>query len=326
MSTSLVNNQDGLERIRHACEQGVALVRDVPLVWWRLGLLLLAIVWLCKSLAKAFWLVLPPPQIAVPERVAQEAQGSAVQQGKINIDLKSLKAVQLFGDPSAVVAVELESEVSSEIPDEIATTSLNLTLQGVIASSTEEGARAIIGDGATQSIYKINDEVQRGVKLAKIFTLRVILDNKGKYESLWLYSEEDYNASQPNQNQRTVPLNRGAQDRPPSTAAGKKVIKSSASRDQLPKTIGDVVRFSVYREGGKMVGYRVRPGRDRALFDQVGLLNNDIVTEVNGIEISDPKKIREVYKSLRTATQAQLNVLRDGQSYIINISLDTGGN
>lgn len=74
-----------------------------------------------------------------------------------------------------------------------------------------------------------------------------------------------------------------------------------------------------------MVGYRVRPGRERELFDQVGLKTNDIVTSVNGIEINDPKQIRTVYQNLKTATEAQLEVNRDGEIIPITISLDTGG-
>lgn len=96
-------------------------------------------------------------------------------------------------------------------------------------------------------------------------------------------------------------------------------------QDQIPTSINDVIRFSVYREDGKMLGYRVRPGRERELFDQVGLKMNDIVTSVNGIRVDDPKQIRMVYQSLKTATSAQLEVMRDGETSIINISLDSGG-
>ena len=84
------------------------------------------------------------------------------------------------------------------------------------------------------------------------------------------------------------------------------------------------MRFMVATEGGKMIGYKVRPGRKRELFDQVGLKNDDIVISVNGIEVNEPQKVREVYQALKTASEANLQVLRDGGTQSIQIRMSSG--
>ena len=73
-----------------------------------------------------------------------------------------------------------------------------------------------------------------------------------------------------------------------------------------------------------MIGYKVRPGRKRELFDQVGLKNDDIVISVNGIEVNEPQKVREVYQALKTASEANLQVLRDGGTQSIQIRMSSG--
>ncbi len=301
----------------------VEYARRLPLSFWRTLVLVIAIIWLVRSSATLFWLVFPTPQAPLPTKLAAPIE-SAQQAPKQTVKYSAVAPLKdVFGSSVAVVAVEPEAPVEQEI-DTQKTTKLRLKLHGVFASNSNEKGSAIIADGNKQRLYAIGDEIEanRGVKLARVLEKRVILDNKGSLESLWLFSEEDFKSqvSASRRPQRRTPTRRAVSQQPQKLDA----IRTSARPDQIPKNIGDVVRFSVHREGGKMVGYRIRPGRDRALFNQVGLKANDIVTSVNGIEVNDPQQIRSVYKSMKTATEAQLTVLRDGNTQSITISLDSG--
>ncbi len=314
--------------------QFVGFLRSQPVSLWQNILLVLAVLWLCHSLATLFWVLVgeadleQPPIVAVPPQISGPAATST-------ISLTKLQESKIFGDLTAApVPVATPEPVQNDIEDDAETTKLNLKLQGVIASSDVNKAGAIIEEGSEQAFYAVGDELKknRGVKLAKVLNQRVIINNKGKHESLWLYSEADFKKSAGAS--RSVPINRrdprnyrryqdaidedGDEGVPESNR-----ITSKARPDQLPKSVGDVVRFSVHREGGKMVGYRIRPGKDKELFEQLGLQTNDIVISVNGIDVDDPKKIRSVYKEVKSAPEAQLTVLRDGQTFSINISLDT---
>lgn len=317
----------------------VEIVRQWPVSVWKTLVYAIALIWAVRSLAALFWVVMPVPDVAAPPILAKPPVSQPTTSGVV-VNLESIQAANLFGDlvKEPVITETKPKEALPGIEDNARTTRLNLKLQGILASSDPQKAHAIIADGNTQALYKVGESLKNpGVKLAKVMEQRVILDNNGSYESLWLYSEEDFKRSKaiskreirvPDQTQRqpTPDVVASAQAPRGRTAPydADRTIVRKVPPSKMPKSVGDVVRFSIHREGGKMVGYRIRPGRDRDLFEQAGLKNNDIVTSVNGISMDDPRKLREVYQNLKTAPSAQLEVLRDGQSYSINLSLGDG--
>ena len=313
-------------------------VSALPVSYWRNALFVIAALWLCHSLSSAVWLLIGSPDLPLPDKTAAPVVASSQSGGKTVsfADVQGLS--EIFGEASDVPAPVVTPEPVQSDMDNLSTTRLNLKLQGVIASNDPTKGGAIIEEGSDQSFYSVGDELKknRGVKLVGVMEQRVVIDNKGKRENLWLYSEEDFKKSQSvssrsSSSRKKVPVNRAPRGgRDASGAVHESIpeenrIRTKARMDQLPKSVGDVVRFSVHREGGKMVGYRIRPGKDKELFEQLGLKTNDIVISVNGIDVDDPKKIRSVYKEVKTAPEAQLTVLRDGQTFSINISVDTGG-
>ncbi len=304
--------------MQSALQGGVQTVGRMPVSLWRGVVMFFAAAWLAHSAASLFWVMFPLPEVPQPTKLAEPLKAKPAKAGTKAISFDKIASLSgVFGLATANnVAAQ---PVSTPQPQEkIATTKLRLKLHGIFASSDPKKGSAIVADGSEQELYGVGDEIagNRGVKLDSVYEKRVVLDNKGTLESLWLFSEEDFSVSA-----RSTPVRRQEPARPANAPTD---IRRTARPDQIPKNIGDVVRFSVHREGGKMVGYRVRPGRDRELFTQVGLKPNDIVTSVNGIEVNDPRQIRSVYKSMKTATEAQLTVLRDGITHSITISLDSG--
>lgn len=302
-----------------------AYLKTLPVDFWQSAVLFLSLFWLSHSAANLFWLVYPVPDMPQPSHFAEPVQkNSTAVVSTADVDLEALQALKLFGDAGdAVQQVAENSQPDPLVDDDAATTKLNLQLQGLISSDNAAEARAIIAAGSEQSLYRIGEEIKdnRGVKLAKVMDQRIILDNNGHFESLWLYSEEDFkNSASARKTSHQVPRS----GRPP--AAKAPPVDRSIARSQIPKSISDVVRFSVHREDGSMVGYKIRPGRDRALFEQVGLKTGDVVTTVNGRAMTDPKQLREVYQDLKTATEANLVVRRGDNELPITIRVDnTGG-
>lgn len=295
---------------------GVA-IQKVPVKRWRQMVLCILILWLCHSLARLFWVVIPVPYQPVPPVVPKIAFNSTdVVTSSVSLSLVN----DLFGrfDPASIVAIPEPKEPEID-PENAPVTKLNLKLQGVIASSEPSKSWAIIGEASSQQLYKVGDSIPgvNDVKLLDVSDLWVILDNRGKPEKLWLYGEDGMKvATSPARASRPVARPQPQEDR----------IVKEISQNQLAeaKSIGDVVRFMVATEGGQMIGYKVRPGRKRELFDQVGLKNNDIVVSVNGIEVNEPQKVREVYQALKTATEANLEVMRDGSTQFIQIRMSSG--
>lgn len=315
MALGQLTSNPALGAVEDNMHRLLAKLKSLPLSFWRGLIVVVALIWLCRSLATLFWVVFPVPDAPVPTTVAIPAASSAASSASTGqtIDIAGLQSKNLFGDSSGVVL-----DAPQEIPDvsnTAAKTKLKLELSGVLMSSDPSKSSATIANGSNQDIYQIGDVVPGGnnVKLAKVLPDKVILNNSGKFESLWLYTEADFKSSA-----------RASSPSRASTTKSAGVVKSKVAASRVPKSISEVVRMSVYREEGQMKGYRIRPGRDRELFESLGLKANDIVTSVNGATVDDPQQIRQTYQSLKTATEANLEILRDGETVSINISLDTG--
>jgi len=312
--------------ILEKCHLFLGYIRQLPVSYWCAAVVVVSSIWLVRSAASLFWLVFPVPEVEQPTVLALPLE-TLQSKSSPNVSYDTIASLSdVFGTSAPIPQATIEPEpADTDVPDDAAITKLRLKLHGVFASNDPRRGSAIIADGNKQVLYSIDDEIEgnRGVKLGRVLEKRVILDNKGKFESLWLFSEEDFQPTVSSASKRTKRRDVGSAEVRRSASDSRNAIRTSARPDQIPKNIGDVVRFSVHREGGKMVGYRIRPGRERELFNQVGLRANDIVTSVNGIEVNDPKQIRSVYKSMKTATEAQLIVLRDGETHSITISLDS---
>ncbi len=70
-----------------------------------------------------------------------------------------------------------------------------------------------------------------------------------------------------------------------------------------------------------MKGYKLSPGKDPALFKQMGLENNDIAVAINGYQLNDMKQAMAALQELRSNTDAAITVNRQGQLIDVQFSL-----
>ena len=310
----------------------------------RQGLYLLAAIWLVFGLADLVWSLVPQPRGgAQPDDIVNPLVEPAQQGGVVTIDIDELVQWNLFGTaatPPATV-VEQPEEIAAGsgdldgIEDGASETRLALTLQGILGSSDAEQARAIIEAKNEQQQYLVGDELPVGnkVKLAKILSDRVVIDNAGKYELLLLFGEDKLAANAPATPaaKKAAPaqrVDRAEQAR--MNRRGNRLVTEMAEnyRQRLynnPQSLAQVVRIAAVREAGQLRGYRVSAGRDRAQFEALGFKANDIVTGVNGIELTDPGKAIKLYEVMRTASEASFNVLRDGEQLTLTVGLENSG-
>lgn len=292
-------------------------VKRLPVMFWRNIIFAIALLWIVHNLARLVWVLIPAPELSSPQVIALAPVRGGEQVSSYNVDLIAMQAEQIFGEGAAEAVVEAIVE-QENVEDDVEKTRLNLKLVGLLVSSDQKQATATIAEGGKQAIYAINEELPVGnnVKLAKVLPDRVILNNNGNFEALWLYSEADFNVS----------FNRGL-SAPEKAQEGSvrnpERIETSIQPSQIPKSISDVVKFSVHRKDGEMIGFRVRPGRNKELFDQLGLQANDVVTSVNGIPIDNTQAIRDNYQQLKSATAADLEIQRGEELLYINVTLDT---
>lgn len=308
-----------LSSIDQGSQRLLTKLKALPASTWRAVVIAIALIWVCHSLAQLVWIVFSAPQLPAPKVLAMPSTSeSSVQNYKV--DLSVLQAAQIFGDGvEGELAEEATAVVQSNVDEDVEKTKLNLKLAGVVASTDQAASSAVISTGSQQHIYQVDDKLPAGtnVTLAKVLSDRVILNNNGNFEALWLYTDADFKVnyaySNSGKDEAESDKNRASQD----------TIRTKLRPSQVPKNLSEVVRFSVHREEGQMVGFRIRPGKKRELFQQMGLRANDVVTSVNGIPIDSPQAIRDNYQQLKTATSADLEVQRGEETLYINVSIDS---
>ena len=343
---SFVNNAAFAQRtaqLEFQLQRFFGFLSRVPLQRWQLLIVFLLVVWLSHSLARLFWLVVPSPTIppATVTSVASDTPAASNPAGAGGINIAQVKTLAPFGktdvEPAPVETAQ-PAATNQGIENNATDTQLNLILRGVLSSNDEKAARAIIAAGDRADVYGIGDAIPVGnnVTLAKVLDLRVIINNNGSFESLWMY-KDDPNAPKlgtsvapgasdianqggyanpPYQQQPPVFADRAQRfDSPSPSPAG------DQGMTQMSKTLADVVAMSIYRENGQVVGYKIRPGRNAELFTSLGLQTDDVVTAVNGVPLSSPGKIMEIYKSMGSATSANLEIRRGGSTVNLDVML-----
>lgn len=293
----------------------------------------IAILLLTHSLAKLTWNLVPQPEFDSVPATQQErprVQGVAREQPLA----KKITNYNLFGKFEAKKAV-----VAPTQPLVVPETRLNLKLRGVFASDDKTAARAIIADArGDEDSYSIGSQVPGGAILNEIYPDRVILEHNGRLETLKLPVEDvpdsDAGASSTASARggvggATPPSRSGGSISPSSVAeASASTADNSALlgqyRDALmndPNSVMGLVNVRPYQKDGQLVGYRIRPGKDRALLRRFGLRSGDVVTAVNGVPMNNPVKALEVLRDLSSATQLTVDIERNGtpQSFTFQI-------
>ena len=289
----------------------------VPVQRWQLLLIVLLGALILADLARLVWLALPlrtaPADIATP--INAPTAVSAKSAGAV--DIEKMAGWHLFGEVGAQ-----PKAATTAVEEQAQDTTLNLQLLGVIAASEPTQARAFVMADGRQQQFAIGEQLPGAGKvvLSKVLVDRAIIDNNGRYETLWLY---DPNSSAQLQAPAAV-----AQPTAPSTVdmrANTDVTQlAQGYRNQLyqnPASLADVIQVTPASEGGKLVGYRVNPGRDVAQFARFGLKPGDIVTMINDVKLDDPQRALELYNLLRSQTEAAITVRRGNEDVVLMVSL-----
>lgn len=271
---------------------------------------LLLVIWIAAQCADLTWNLLPQARQS-PLPVAVSTEAARVENPHLAL-IDTLPELHLMGIPgNDAPAVE---SAPVDAPD----TQLKLILRGALASEDKEHARAIIADsGGKEEQYAIGDTVPGNAELSEIFPDRVILQRAGRYETLRLPTDSGpAGFSSASLTARSMPAARAAQVQSPAD-------RLRALRSQLktsPRSLYGMIRATPREdESGKIFGYVVAPGNDPELFNQLGLQDGDVVTEVNSLSMSDPASGAAALKSLQSGEQVVVKLLRNGVEQTVTL-------
>lgn len=291
----------------------------------------LMILLLAQSLAVFTWNLLPVPEVKGKDTAVLVSSRTTMDQGaNYKTQINQISQWHLFGE--AKKDAPLVTSKVIEAPD----TRLNLKLLGVMASSDQEAARAIIADGkGEENSYGIGKTLPGNAVLREIYADRVILEYRGRLETLRLPKEAVVIGFEPENGESQLNGGRVSQrfsNRASSVSPG--VVRNSQTsallrqyREALindPQSIMNLVSAEpVNEEGtGKLKGYRIGPGQDKALLRKFGLENGDVVTAVNGVALDNPIKALEIMRDLSNASSVSLDIERKGITQSLSFQVD----
>jgi len=240
------------------------------------------------------------------------------QENSTKINTERLQQQHLFGEKQIATKPVVEQTVVASVTS-APKTRLKLTLVGIVAASTPQNSSVIIDRKGTQNSYFIDSEIDgTSAVITHIYQDRIILDVKGSMQTLMLDGVDILGKQHPSAgNQRKATQ----KNRAPQKQEVKTINLDRKALQENPGKLTDYVRISPVRENGVVKGYRVKPGKDKSLFEEAGLKNGDLAVELNGIDLTDTQQAFTLMKEFPTMTDMTLSVERGGQLHELYLSI-----
>ena len=287
---------------------------------------LLVVVYLAYLLSKLVWLVWPQP-VSTPLTPSHYSAGS---KASSTTSVQNIIEQFLFGKKTVTnnTNTAQQNEVINNAPE----TRLSINLTGIVAVSNDDKAGIAIIESQGRQVSYLVEEVVQGTRaeVAQILPDRVILSVNGRFETLMLDGLDfSKKVSMP------VLAAREAQDMGPQkieqselqiNATADPDVKEAIieTREELlsePGKLFDYIRVSQAMSDGELIGYRLSPGKEPALFKQMGLQNNDLAVAINGYQLTDLQQAMAAINELRNTSDATITIERDGEQIDVQFSL-----
>ncbi|EPU1962406.1 type II secretion system protein GspC [Escherichia coli] len=214
-------------------------------------------------------------------------------------DVQLISQQNWFGKYQPVAAPVKQPE-----PVPVAETRLNVVLRG-IAFGARPGA--VIEEGGKQQVYLQGERLgSHNAVIEEINRDHVMLRYQGKIERLSLAEEERSTVAVTNKKAVSAPVEIPT------------AVRQALAKD--PQKIFNYIQLTPVRKEG-IVGYAVKPGADRSLFDVSGFREGDIAIALNQQDFTDPRAMIALMRQLPSMDSIQLTVLRKGARHDISIAL-----
>lgn len=244
------------------------------------------------------WLRAPALPTAV---VADSGGGSSASRNNASYDVQSLLAVPLFGVPP------VSDVAAAEASEDIRRSALKITVIGLVAGTDELGV-AVLKHGNKTKAYSVGEkiEVPGSVRLLAVLPEYIVIENNRKREKIELDKKDGLagisSAISPSATgNSTVDLN--------SPEIRELIGDARDTVQNSPLMLARFFSANPVNENGRLLGYELKPGRDKRLFDQLQLEPGDVVLSVNGQSVADLQP-QELFKLMQNTTSFELLVQR----------------
>ena len=264
--------------------------------------------------AKFVWRIIPEPQLSATPTISRAPVISS-SSGKNGVNIAKIQQLNLFGNAAAKPA-EPVAEVT-DAPE----TRLNLTLTGVVASSDQEAGTAIIENRGSQAVYGLGEKIEgTNATLQKVYNDRVIIKNGVRNETLML-DGIDYDEANRRREMQARNRPEPQEEEEDTVELSEEALEATAALRERPANFTDFISISPKTEEGQLIGYQVSPGKEPELFKSAGLQAGDVITQINGLDLTDLQQSQEALSELRNAQTIELTIIRDGSLTTLYLDL-----
>ncbi|MFL1483448.1 type II secretion system protein N [Marinobacter sp. LN3S78] len=213
-----------------------------------------------------------------------------------------LGSMELFGQTAGNQPVP--ETVRRNAPE----TRLRLTLEGVMVAERPENSGAIVTSGGNITAhYRVGEIIPGNAELVEVEPGRILIRRQGALESL-AFDEDS--------------------EGPAIAAMEPEAVSDDTSGDFL-----DQAQERLASEGANaLLAFGLQPVEDggsqgyvfdgsNAMLRAVNLREGDVITAINGYQLGDLEQDRQLLETLRSESQLQVEVERDGARFTVTYAL-----
>lgn len=229
---------------------------------------------------------------------------------------------ELMRDEKA--AYKGDQAIKSELP---------LKLKAIIYGGSPTAGLAVIENTETrkQNSFLVGDQVSKEARLIEVHEKKIILQVDDHKEFLELLEAPLQRTKRTRKkgglggNLNVLAIGSGKYSEEGFERDGNTISMSSDYRQKLlttdfAKVLQDAKAEPV-NEGGELNGFRLTRIRPDSVYEKGGLLNDDIVKEINGVSLVDTAQAIKLLNSLRGASEIEIGINRGGKKINVNIQV-----
>lgn len=212
---------------------------------------------------------------------------------------QEVRGAPVVADPNLLTRFDPFFRVSGGGP--AAVTSLALKLFGIrVDQAMGRGSAIIATPDGVQNSYGVGDEIVPGVKLKSVAFDHIVLERGGVDEQLFL----DQSVA--------APVAGAPGTSPPLPGA------PAASAQITPQALAEGIAFAPRTDKAGAAGLVVAPKGSGTLFAQTGLVQGDIVTQINGQPVRSANDVADAV--VRVPPGGRLNFMIERNGTTMNVS------
>ncbi len=274
------------------------------------SLILLLLIYAAFWLAKLIWFSVSPVPSSVDVLVLPARQVTL--QSEDSGKARQLPSFHLFGEAGKVIAKPKDEPVVAP------KTSLRLILKGVFTAKNSGVSGAIVEEmGRSADYYPIGALLPGNATLEEVYEDRILLRRNGRLETL---AFDEKTLSGESAITKTV-ANDKKPERQVSQAPEMEVKTPEQFIDEATRQLTDNPEQALQSVGlaASADGYVYQGGNP--MLSGMNLQKGDVIRSVNGHNLGDIKKDKNLMKSLYEQGTLEVEVVRNGASFYINYPL-----